>query len=86
MLPSIMKYLTVKLTDNLISQSSTLGKSLFCKPELAILQVSVHPSLKSGHCNHMTRKVHTKTAPLRENPLTHSKSKEMQVNMAAEAV
>ena len=32
MLPSCNKYLTVKLTDNLISQSSTGGKSSFCEP------------------------------------------------------
>ena len=53
MLPSINKYLTVKLTDNLISQSSTGGKSSFCKPKLAILQVSVHASLNSVHCDHV---------------------------------
>ena len=53
MLPSINKYSTVKLTDNLIFQSSTGGKSLFCEPKLAILQVSVHASLKSEHCNHV---------------------------------
>ena len=46
MLPSIKENLTLKLTDNLISQSSTGGKSSFCEPELAILQVSVHASLK----------------------------------------
>ena len=57
MLPSIIKYLTVKLTDNLISQSSTGGKSSFCEPEVAILQVSVHASLKSVHCDHVTRKL-----------------------------
>ena len=57
MLPSVAKYLTVKLTDNLISQSSTGGKSSFCKPKLAILQVSVHTSLKSVHCNHVTEKL-----------------------------
>ena len=56
MLPSINKYLTVKLMDNLISQSSTGGKSLFCEPKLAILQVSVHASLNSMHCDHMTEK------------------------------
>ena len=38
--------LTLKLMDNLISQSSTGGKSPLCEPELAILQVSVHASLK----------------------------------------
>ena len=43
--------------DNLISQSSTGGKSSFCEPELAILQVSVHASLKSTHCDHVTRKL-----------------------------
>ena len=53
MLPSINKYLTVKLTDNLISQSSTGGKSSFYEPKLAILQVSVHASLKSTHCDHV---------------------------------
>ena len=57
MLPSIKKYLTLKLTDNLISQSSTGGKSSFCEPELAILQVSVHASLKCAHCDHVTRKL-----------------------------
>ena len=59
MLPSIKEYLTLKLTDNLISQSSTGGKSSFCEPESAILQVSVHASLKSVHCDHMTRKLLT---------------------------
>ena len=53
MLPSIIKYLTVNLMDNLISQSSKGGKSLFCELELA----SVHASLKSMHCNHVTRKL-----------------------------
>ena len=43
--------------DNLISQSSTGGKSSVCEPELAILQVSVHAFLKSAHCNHMTKKL-----------------------------
>ena len=57
MLPSFNKYLTVKLMDNLISQSSTGGKSSFCKPALAILQVSVHASLKSMHCDHVTKKL-----------------------------
>ena len=57
MLPSIIKYLTLKLTDNLISQSSTGGKSSFCEPELAILQVSIHASLKSMHCGHVTGKL-----------------------------
>ena len=38
--------LTLKLTDNLISQSSTGGNSSFCESESAILQVSVHASLK----------------------------------------
>ena len=47
MLPSIKKNLTLKLTDYLISQSSTGGKSSLCEPELAILQVSVHASLKA---------------------------------------
>ena len=47
MLPSIKGYLTWKLTDNLISQSSTGGKSSFCEPESAMLQVSVHASLKA---------------------------------------
>ena len=47
MLPSIKGNLTLKLMDNLISQSSTGGKSSFCEPELAILQVSVHVSLKA---------------------------------------
>ena len=56
MLP-VIKYLKVKLTDNLISQSSTGGKSSFCKPKLAILQVSVHASLKSAHCDHVTEKL-----------------------------
>ena len=54
MLPSIKENLTLKLTDNLISQSFTGGKSSFCKPELAILQVSVHAS-QSMHCDHVTR-------------------------------
>ena len=57
MLPSINKYLTAKLTDNLISQSSTGGKSSFCEPKLAILQVSVHASLKSVHCDHVMEKL-----------------------------
>ena len=57
MLPSINKYLTVKLMDNLISQSSTGGKSSFCKPKLAILQVSVHTSLKPVHCDHVMEKL-----------------------------
>ena len=57
MLPSIKEYLTLKLTDNLISQSSTGGKSSLCEPELAMLQVSVHASLKCAHCDHMTRKL-----------------------------
>ena len=57
MLPSIKEYLTLKLMDNLISQSSTGGKSLLCEPELAILQVSVHASLKCMHCDHVTRKL-----------------------------
>ena len=57
MLPSINKYLTVKLTDNPISQSSTGGKSSFCEPELAILQVSVHASLKFAHCDHVMEKL-----------------------------
>ena len=39
--------LTLKLTDNLISQSSTGGNSSFCESESAILQVSVHVSLKA---------------------------------------
>ena len=39
--------LTLKLTDNMISQSSTGGNSSFCKSESAILQVSVHASLKA---------------------------------------
>ena len=86
MLPSIKEYLTLKLTDNLISQSSTGGKSSRCEPELAILQVSVHASLKCVHCDHVTRKLCTKTALSRENPLNQSESKETQVNMAAEAV
>ena len=43
--------------DNLISQSSTGGKSSFCEPELAILQVSVHASLKYVDCDHVTRKL-----------------------------
>ena len=53
----INKYLTVKLTDNLISQSSTGGKSSFYDPKLAILQVSVHASLNSAHCDLMTEKL-----------------------------
>ena len=57
MLPSIKEYLTLKLTDNLISQSSTGGKSSLCEPELAMLQVSVHASLKCMHCDHVTRKL-----------------------------
>ena len=57
MLHSINKYLTVKLTDNLIFQSSTGGKSLFCKPKLATLQVSVHASLKPVHCDHVMEKL-----------------------------
>ena len=57
MLPSIKEYLTFKLMDNLISQSSTGGKSSFCEPGLAILQVSVHASLKYMRCDHMTRKL-----------------------------
>ena len=56
-LPSIKEYLTLKLTDNLISQSSTGGKSSLCEPELAMLQVSVHAFLKCAHCDHMTRKL-----------------------------
>ena len=59
MLHSINKYLTVKLTDNLISQSSTGGKSSFCEPKLAILQVSVHASLKPVHCDHVMEKLHS---------------------------
>ena len=43
--------------DNLISQSSTGGKSSFCEPKLAILQVSVHASLKTTHCNHVVEKL-----------------------------
>ena len=39
--------LTLKLTDNLISQSSTGGNSSFCESESAILQVSVYVSLKA---------------------------------------
>ena len=46
-LPSIKENLTLKLMDNLISQSSIGGKSSFCESELAILQVSVHASLKA---------------------------------------
>ena len=57
MLPSFNKYLTVKLMDNLISQSSMGGKSSFCEPRLAILQVSVHASLKPAHCDHMMEKL-----------------------------
>ena len=57
MLHSFNKYLTVKLTDNLISQSSTGGKSSFCEPQLAILQVSVHASLKPVHCDHVMEKL-----------------------------
>ena len=57
MLPSIREYLTLKLMDNLISQSSMGGKSSFFEPELAILQVSVHASLKCAHCDHVTRKL-----------------------------
>ena len=43
--------------DNLISQSSTGGKSSFCKPWLAILQASVHASLKPVHHNHVMEKL-----------------------------
>ena len=43
--------------DNLISQSSTGGISLFRKPKLAILQVSVHASLKFAHCDHLMEKL-----------------------------
>ena len=57
MLHSFNKYLTVKLTDNLISQSSMGGKSSFCEPKLAILQVSVHASLKPVHCDHMIERL-----------------------------
>ena len=57
MLPSIKEYLTLKLTDNLISQSSTGGKSSLCEPELVMLKVSVHASLKCMHCDHVTRKL-----------------------------
>ena len=57
MLHSINKYLTVKHMDNLISQSSTGGKLSFCEPKLAILQVSVHASVKPAHCNHMMEKL-----------------------------
>ena len=43
--------------DNLISQSSMVGKSSFCEPWLAILQVSVHVSLKPAHCDHVMEKL-----------------------------
>ena len=57
MLHSFNKYLTVKLTDNLISQSSTGGKSSFCEPKLAILQISIHASLKPAQCDHVVEKL-----------------------------
>ena len=43
--------------DNLIFQSSTGGKSSFCKSWLAILQVSAHASLKTAHCDHVMEKL-----------------------------
>ena len=43
----LKKNITLKLTDNLISQSSMGGNSSFCESESAILQVSVHASLKA---------------------------------------
>ena len=91
-LHSINKYLTVKLMDNLISQSSTGGKSLFCEPKLAILQVSVHASLKPTHCNHMMKKLLSDwlkciyNCPVKGEPSHSLKLKETQVNMSAEAV
>ena len=57
MLPSFNKYLTLKLMGNLILQSSMGGKSSFCEPRLAILQVSVHASLKPTHCGHVMEKL-----------------------------
>ena len=92
MLPFINKYLTVKLTDNLTSQSSTGGKSSFCKPELAILQVSVHTSLKSVHCDHVTEKLLSDwlkcilKLPCQGRTLSSTQNQETQVDMAAEAV
>ena len=56
-LPSFNKYLTVKLMDNLISQSSTGGKSSFCESWLANLQASVPASLKPVHCDHIMEKL-----------------------------
>ena len=47
--------LSLKLMDKLISQCPTGGNSSFCESESAILQVSVHASLKSMHCVHVIR-------------------------------
>ena len=82
MLHSFNKYLTVKLMDNLTSQSSMGGKSSFCEPKLAIFasfctRFSKTHALRShdGETAPWSVEVCTKTAPSRESPLTHSNRK-----------